>query len=81
MPTSRDRSTLNTDGKIFARDLVHDLIPKLKTTQNLVNDTLRVRVAKAGNDDERSHYQLLQQGKRSFGDVVDAPRQADHFTS
>ncbi|WP_448128035.1 hypothetical protein [Salinicola sp. NYA28a] len=26
-----------------------------------MNDTLRVRVAKAGNDDERSHYQLLQQ--------------------
>lgn len=61
MPISRDHSPLSTDGKLFARDLVHDLIPKLKTTQNLVNDTLRVRVAKAGNDDERSHYQLLQQ--------------------
>jgi len=61
MPTLRDRSTLNADGKLSARDLVHDLIPKLKITKNLVNSTLRDRVAKADNDDERDHYQLLQQ--------------------
>ena len=61
MPTSRDRSTLNTDGNLFARDLVHDLIPKLKSTENLVNNTLRFRAEKAGNDNERSHYQLLRQ--------------------
>ena len=61
MPTLQDHSTQNTDGKLFARDLVHDLIPKLKSTENLVNNTLRFRAEKAGNDNERSHYQLLRQ--------------------
>ena len=61
MPTLQDHSTQNTDGKLFARDLVHDLIPKLKITENLVNNTLLVRAEKAGNDDERGHYQLLRQ--------------------
>jgi hypothetical protein len=61
MPTLHDRSTLEIDGRLSAHDLVHDLLPKLKTTKNLVNNTLRDRVAKADNDEDRSHYQLLQQ--------------------
>ncbi|MBD3896144.1 hypothetical protein IEI94_09805 [Halomonas sp. ML-15] len=42
-----------TAGGISARDLLHDLIPKLKATESFVNDTLVVMIDQAPPGEER----------------------------
>ena len=52
---------LDTVERISAHDIVYDIIPKLKATESLVNNTLRDMIAEVDNFDEHSRYQLLQQ--------------------
>ncbi|GHA84382.1 hypothetical protein [Modicisalibacter luteus] len=52
---------LDTVERISARDIVYDVIPKLKATEKLTNNTLRDMIAEVENSDERNRCQLLQQ--------------------
>ncbi|MGM0535200.1 MAG: hypothetical protein ACQER5_03910 [Pseudomonadota bacterium] len=47
--------------KIDARELTSDLLPKLKATQHLIDNILKVRIEKCGDDGERHQLTQLQQ--------------------
>ncbi len=52
---------LDISERISARDLVYDIIPKLKATENLVNNTLQEMITQASDESERNRHHLLQQ--------------------
>lgn len=51
---------LCSDNKLSARDLIYDIIPKLKATEKLISDTL-VDMIKTANDEEERNRRILQQ--------------------
>ncbi|PAU74690.1 hypothetical protein [Halomonas salipaludis] len=50
-----------TEGRISARDLLHDLIPKLKATERFVDETLQMMIDQAPPGEERSRREHQQQ--------------------
>lgn len=44
---------------LYARDVVYDVIPKLKTTERLVDSTLRGRIARCADADEKARLEEL----------------------
>lgn len=52
---------LKTADKVSAREIVYDITPKLKATENLINNTLQEMITQASDDSERGRRQLLQQ--------------------
>ena len=44
---------------IYSRDAVYDLIPKLKTTEHLVDSTLQGRITRCGDANEKARLQGL----------------------
>lgn len=44
---------------LHARDVVYDLIPKLKTTERLVDSTLQGRIARCVDADEKARLEEL----------------------
>lgn len=50
-----------TKDRISARELVHDVIPKLRATEKLISDTLLDMIETASDEEERSRRILQQQ--------------------
>ena len=50
-----------TKDRISARELVHDVIPKLRATEKLISDTLLDMIETASDEDERNRRTLQQQ--------------------
>ncbi len=48
-----------TTERLSARDVIYDLIPKLKATQHLVDNTLRVKIARYADEGERARLESL----------------------
>lgn len=52
---------LNTTGQIAAHDIVYDILPKLKATEDLVNSTLKDMIEQAPSEEIRTQKLLQQQ--------------------
>lgn len=48
-----------TTKRLSARDVIYDLIPKLKATQHLVDNTLRVKIERCGDEGEKARLESL----------------------